>query len=256
LTIAFAPTEGTSDGVKTAKLTIVTNDRSQPKVVVELRGLVTLPERASIAAAGGNAAKVDLGNVEPSLQRVLDLHGLKVNVGDDDPTTADLPTSTVSPDEVRAPLLEKVLPDAVTIEPLACFGPASSPVLSVFWYDPRTLGKASGPTPLFNVESADNKAINPRTTGVTSFDPGDDPFGLLTVWPSLRDRPVYTQDARNTYQPDPTKRRAIRFFRVNGPDGSPVPNTFVFAIEAITDQTDQQDFVGLIRNVRPLVTGR
>lgn len=252
LTVGFAPPVGTSAGVKTATLTVRTNDRTRPTVTVELRGLVTTFD----LPPGTNVAKVDLSNVEPSLQRILDLHGLTVNVGEDDPSTADLPMTAVSPDEVRAPLLEKVLPDPVTIEPLACFGPASSPVVSMFWYDPRTLGKATGPTPLFNVDATSNKAIDPRVSGITSFDPGDDAFGLLTTWPSLRDRAVFTQDARNTYQPDPTKRRAIRFFRVNGPDGLALPNTYVFAIEAITDQVDQQDFVGLIRNVRPLSAGR
>jgi glucose/arabinose dehydrogenase len=255
-TVAFAPPPDAPAGVRTATLNVVTNDRSRPRVVVELRGLVTTPDANALAAASGNPAKVDAANIEPSLQRILDLYGLTVNVGDDDPTTSELPLSAVSTDEARAPLLEKVLPDPVTIEPLACFGPASSPVMSMYWYDPRTLGKASGPNLLFDVESVDNKAIRPRVTGIASFDPGDDAFGLLTIWPSLRDRAIYTQDARNTYQPDPARRKAVRFYRVNGADGLPVPNTYVFAIEAITDLADQQDFVGLIRNVRPVVTAR
>ena len=239
LMVAFDVGRDTPEGVKSATLKIESNDPTTPVLSVELHGLVTVGTTA---------------DSEPSLQRILELHELSVDVGDTEPEAAEMPVTPTSADEVNVQLFEKVLPDPVTIEPLACFGPTSSPVLSMSWYDPRRLDKRGGePVHLFTVEATSNKSVEPLMNGQTSFDPGDDAFGLASVWPALQDRIVYSQDARNKHQELPSNRRGMRFYRLKYADGKPVPNAYVFAIEAIVDAVDQQDFVGIIRNVRPVV---
>jgi hypothetical protein len=238
LLIGFDVSRDSAEGVKSAVLTIESNDPTTPVLSIELRGLVTTGSTA---------------DDEPSLHRILELHELSVDVGDPAPEVADLPVVLASEDEVNAQLFEKVLPDPVTIEPLACFGPTASPVLSMSWYDPQRLDQRGGDrVPLFTVEATSNKSVEPSLNGESAFDPGDGAFGLATGWPALGNRVVYSQDVRNTFQADPSQRRGFRFYRLKQADGKTIPNAYVFAIEAIVDSVDQQDFVGIIRNVRPI----
>jgi hypothetical protein len=239
LLVTFNAGPGAPSAIRTATLSVTTNDPAHPTVAIALRGL----------AVAGSA-----GEVEPSLQRIVDLHNLRVNVGDPDPTTNDLGYSPVQPnDEVKAQLLEKALPDLVTIEPIACFAPGTSPVVELGWYDPASAAQPSAVNRLFTIDSPDHQSVSPAASGVLHFEPGEKPFGIGAIWPSFKGRIVYSQDSNNTYQPNPARRRAIRFYRIKQADGKIVPHTLLFAIEATTDSADQQDFVGLIHNVKPAI---
>lgn len=238
LLLAFNPPAGTTAGLKTATISVATNDPSNPTITIPLRGLATLGAR---------------GTNEPSLQRILDLYDIPVRVGDPDPETADLGFNPVTPnDEITAGLLEKALPDPVTIEPLACFGPSSSPVVTLSWYDPRK--PATDFNKLFTVERNDSQTVTPNVNGQRIFDPGDDAFGLASTWPAFgggsKGRVAYSQPARNVYATGPGT-KAIRFYPLKNPDGTNVPFAYIFAIEALPDAVDAQDFVGIIRNVKP-----
>jgi glucose/arabinose dehydrogenase len=235
--VTFNAQAGGGSAIRTATLTVATNDAAHPVVSISLRGL----------AVAGTA-----GEVEPSLQHILDLHELHVTVGDPDPATNDLGYSPIEPnDEVTAQLLQKALPDSVTIEPLACFAPSSSPVVSIGWYDPTKSGANPDFNSLFNIDAPDHQSVSPVASGTLNFDPGEGPFGLQTLWPAFSGRAVYSQDKRNTFQPNPAHRRAIRFYQLRNPDGKIVPHTLLFAVEATPDAADQQDLVGLIHNVKP-----
>ena len=67
VSIVFNPPSTTSAGIKTATLEIKSNDANTPTKTVSLRGLAT-------TGTGGTN--------EPSLQRILDLYQIPVNVGD------------------------------------------------------------------------------------------------------------------------------------------------------------------------------
>lgn len=236
LLIAFNPTSTADLGVRKATLSIATNDPAKPSIDIALRGLATAGDR------GAN---------EPSLQRILDLYELPINVGDPDPATADLGYAPVEPnDEVQVQQLQKALPDPVTIEPLAAFGPSSaSPMMALAWYD---VNKPEAPNSLFTIEPSDSQSVNLAPVGSRSFDPGEDlTFGLASTWTAFDNRVVATQQSRNTYTTG-VGTKGVRFYPLKNAKGTVVPFAYVFTIEAVGDSADAQDFVGIIRNVKPV----
>jgi hypothetical protein len=100
-------------GVVSGTLTIKTNDLAQPTRTISLRGLGTVGE------GGAN---------EPSLQRILDLYQLPINVADPDPETTDYPsqTSVAGSEEVAIQLLRMAGSGPVRIELLASMGTANA----------------------------------------------------------------------------------------------------------------------------------
>src|SRR5262249_22571040 len=92
-------------GIRTATLTVKTNDPNHTKTTIALRGLGT-------AGTGGL--------LEPSLQRILDLYQIPVNVGDDNPNDTNFPVPPKTPnDEVTLQTLKKAGSGNVTIQLLA-----------------------------------------------------------------------------------------------------------------------------------------
>src|SRR5688500_13333730 len=127
LNVVFKPTSSTTFTIKTSTVEIRSNDPDQPFIQVSLRGLPT-------AGTGGQ--------LEPSLQRVLDLYQIPVNVGDANPDNTDLFNLTdllVTPnDEIDMQRLVKAGAGDVVIEPLAVFGVSSTPALRFGWYHAGT----------------------------------------------------------------------------------------------------------------------
>jgi hypothetical protein len=72
----------------------------------------------------------------------------------------------------------------------------------------------------------------------------------------LNGRAVFSQEARNTFEADAAKRRAIRFYRLKDAAGKPVLNAYLFAVNDGSDPATYQDFVGIIRNVRPVMNAK
>src|SRR5205823_15042819 len=50
-------------------------------------------------------------------------------------------------------------------------------------------------------------------------------------------------------------RRKVRFYPLKNSDGTVVPNAYVFAFEEYTLAYDQNDVIGIIRNVKPAPAG-
>src|SRR5258706_7136837 len=113
-TAAFNPS---SKGIKTAAATIHSDDALNPVVSVSLRGLGTT------GLGGAN---------EPSLQSILDLYQIQVNVGDDNASTnvinsnVGLQKADLLGDEISLQKFHKAGTGNVTITPLAVFGPTDS----------------------------------------------------------------------------------------------------------------------------------
>jgi hypothetical protein len=227
----------------TARLNILSNDPDQPRFTVQLRGLAT-------TGTGGTN--------EPSLQRVLDLHQIPINVGDSNPSTTFLDGPVSPNDEVRVQRFVKAAAGAVTIEPVAMFGVASNPALRFGFYEP---GTGANTTELFTVNGRDAQSVNVEAQGSTMFDPGDGRnFALFGLFPSFTNadgsvRVVYQEDALNTWEANANNRRKVRFYPLRTPDGRAVANAYLFAFEEFTRDYDQQDFVGIIRNVKPAPSG-
>ena len=234
-----------STGLKAAVLRVQTSDPSSPTVDVALRGIGTRSESSGEVG----------GNTEPSLQRILNAFQIPVNVGDaNGEDTFDLPTprpAGTAHDEVEMQRLVKAGPGAVTIEPLAEYafnaGPGS---IGRFGY--YTPGTQHDKTELFAVSQTERTSTSP-TWGAT-FDPGASPFGLYGEFHgsifeiNKLPRGVYSEDKFNTW--DANNKRKVRFFPLKNPDGSEVPNAFVFAFEEFNAGYDSNDTIGIIRNVR------
>jgi glucose/arabinose dehydrogenase len=243
--VAFAGSPKKSLGIKTAQLNISSNDPTKPVAVVRLRGLSTAGEG---------------GLLEPSLQQILDLYQIPDKVGDSDSSTTILDTPPKTPnDEVTIQRLVKAGAGTVSIEPLGVFANATNPALIFGYYE---AGSPQNQTDLFRVDKGSAQSVNPFFNGSTIFDPGDGSFGLYSVWPTFTNkttdgftRTVYSEDSLNTWESITANRRKVRFYPLKNSDGSVVPNAYVFAFEEFTQDYDQQDVVGIIRNVKAAPSG-
>ena len=244
--VAFAAPGTTSVGIKTAQLSITTNDPNRPTLTVDLRGLATQGEG---------------GQNEPPLQRVLDLFQLPINVGDRNPNNTDLfsnaePLNSINDEVLGMGRMVKAGAGPVTIETLAVFGVSSTPALRFGYYQP---GTPTAKTELFTVAKADAQSVNPTAIGNTSFDPGSNPFGVYSNWPGFGHRDIYSEDGLNTSENTAANRHKVRFYQLKNPDGSIVPNAYVMAHEEFVNATngdyDNQDVVAIIRNVMPAPAG-
>lgn len=230
--VAFKPTTA---GLCTATLDVASNDPDTPVCSVPLRGL---------------SADGLFEMHEPSLQRILDTFQIPVNVGDRDPSTATLDGPGPS-DEVSMQLMHKAGKGPVRITPIASYSWESKPVAQFGWYSPAP------PKPvthkLFTIPAGATERVMPKTTGPTQFDPGNAVFGLYSTWPYQSHGPVYTQDARNTWDPATSvdHQHKVRFYPYKTPDGKTVANTYVAAVEEAFN-SDFQDAVFIISNVAPL----
>lgn len=241
--IEFDPSSSTSLGIKTATVNIQSNDPDTPQLQIKLRGLATSGEG---------------GSNEPSLQRVFDLYNIPVTVGDSDPSTVALDNPPAQPnDELLIPQLVKAGAGPITIEPMAVFGLESNPAVEFGYYEP---GTPSQQKLLFNVATSDFQSVTPTALGSTVFDPGSTAFSLLAVFPGKKNpdgtaRVGYSEDVLNFWEPDVALRHKVRFYPLKNPDGSVVGNAYVFAFEEAEGAGDNQDFVGIIRNVTPAPAG-
>ena len=228
----------TSVGIMTATLTITSNAAA---VTVNLRGI------------GMNGTEVANGLNEPSLQRILDLFQIPDTVGDDDPSTTVFPVPPTTPnDELTVQRLLKAGAGDVSIQLLSIFDNLKSPSLDFGYYNP---GSPTEKTQLFSDPQADAQSVDPAPVGNTSFDPGSSMFGIYAIFPAFTNRSSYSEDDLNTWDATVADRRKVRFYPLKNPDGSVVPNAYVFAFEEYDKAYDQNDVVGIIRNVKAAPSG-
>lgn len=232
--------------------------------------LATLTVTTSAASLeiplGGLSVAGQGGNLEPSLQWILDAYALPIETGDDDPSTTGLvddASNSLLGDEITAPLFKKLAgAPSVTAEVLAVFGVENDPVLEFGYYAAAT---ADSRQQLFEIQQT--PALNAQRLGpvvggavdgdgVVSFDPGGAAFGFYSFWPSNRffeQRYVYTEDALNTFA-DAIPHQ-VRVYPLKNADGSLEPNAYVLATEEFTQGFDYNDVVVIVRNVTVEASG-
>jgi hypothetical protein len=196
----------------------------------------------------------------PSLAAILRQDQIPTIVGDgpNDAGAYSSPAYPAVPDpssqEVVMPRLLKAGDGPVTITPLASFDVSNQPALRFGYYVP---GDPTDTTELFSINQSDSQSLNPIAQGATSFDPGTASFGLYANFPTFTDnshqRLSYSEDALSTW--DAASPRKIRFFPLENPDGSIVPNAYVFAIEDNTSSYTFTNLVGIISNVKAAPDG-
>ncbi|HWE03866.1 MAG TPA: Ig-like domain-containing protein [Tepidisphaeraceae bacterium] len=195
------------------------------------------------------------GTNEPSLPRILRAFDIPTITGDGpNDSNQNQTVYPAKPDpssqEVVMPRLVKAGAGPVTITPLASFNVTGQPAARFGYYTP---GTPSESTELFTFSQGDSQTTSPTALGSTVFDPGSADFGLYAQFPHFIDngeeRIAYSEDALNTW--DTSVPRKFRFFPLENPDGSIVPNAYVFAAEDYNLQYDSNDIVAIIRNVKP-----
>jgi hypothetical protein len=139
----------------------------------------------------------------------------------------------------------------VTVSLLGTFDTGTQPALRFGYYTP---GDPTDLSELFSINRADAQTVNPTAQGATSFDPGSSPFGLYASFPGISTSTGqldvhYSEDPLNTL--DPAHPRKFRFFPLENPDGSVVPNAYVVAAEDFNSPTFNSftNLVAVIRNV-------
>jgi fibronectin type 3 domain-containing protein/regulation of enolase protein 1 (concanavalin A-like superfamily) len=228
--------KATAIGIRTGTLTVTSNDPTLPAKTITLRGLGT----------AGNG-----GDLEPSLQRILDLYQIPVNVGDPTPDTTDIPSPPTSLDELAIQTLRKSGADPVTIEVLANFANSQNPSSRFGYYSPGTVGDR---TQLFTVGLTSSQTVRPVTSGALSFNPSGD-FGIYGEFPAFAGRVVTSEKYLNTWETNTARQQKVRFYPLKNADGSVVPNAYIFTFEEYGVSFDQNDIVGIIRNVVPVGSG-
>ncbi len=234
ISLQFAPSSSVAPGLMTATLVVKSNDPNHASFSIPLRGLAT---------AGTNGAN------EPSLQHILDLYQIPVNVGDDDPTTDTLPVPAQQPnDEIVAPTFVRAsASQPVSINMLATFDNNFNPVGTVGYY--TTAGGAQ--QDLFSVNLNSSQQVNPLITGSTSFFPGKNPFGLY-VDSEQYSHTSYSQDLKNSWDLSSIMAgHLVRVYPMKTSTGGTVANSYIVAVETGSGQPDNQDFVFQISNVKP-----
>lgn len=225
----------TALGPQGARLSILSDDSSSPFSSVELRGLGTRGEQ---------------GNLEPSLQWILDTYQIGSRTGDLDAAEPTIDLTPGANDEVIAPLFTKAGPGPVSIVPIAVYSNNASPALTLGYYTKATPTASITRKQLYAVPSPDVQTLNPRVTGTSTFDPGAATFGLYSTWAAQNNRTVYSEDFRNTFIANPGLQRMFKIYPLINADGTVVANAYVVGNEEAFNH-DYQDAVYIIRNVTP-----
>ncbi|HWE04593.1 MAG TPA: Ig-like domain-containing protein [Tepidisphaeraceae bacterium] len=232
----------TATGIQSALLQITSAGASTPTVNVTLNGIGTTGL---------------YGYQEPSLVQVLRANNIPTIVGaGPNDVNINTPTYPQTPDasSQEVALQEMVVagPGPVTIRPLASFDTNSSPAVRLGYY---SSGNSASGQELFTIGAGDAQTVYPTALGSTSFNPGTGPFSLYGIFPGTTVAGGgtdihYSEDALNTPL-DPVNPRKFRFFPLENPDGSVVPNAYIVAAEDYNSSTYNSfvNFVGIIQNV-------
>jgi SdrD B-like domain len=222
-------------GIDSAFLNIASNDPVNPTLQVGLRGIGT-------AGLGGSN--------QPSLQRILQAYEIPTLVGE--AATAGTYPNPPGANSQEVPLqrLVKAGTGPVTLQVLASFTASGFPKSYVLGtYTPGN--PANSRQELFYTTSTENQTTYVQPQGSTSFDPGSNSFGFYFVSNvQSPGRLGYSEDSLNTW--DTTNPRKFRFFPLENPDGSVVPNAYILTSTEWNAPSgyDFTNMVAIIRNVK------
>lgn len=242
--IAFNATVAGDLGTNIANLVITSNHLGNTNftTTVSLRGLGT-------QGSGGTN--------EPSLQAILDVYNIPVNVGDDNPSTnvlhGSIQDGSLLGEEVSIQKFEKASTNPVTVELLAVYGPTgTNPIVNFGWYQSGNIASGQAILSVANTPTSNGQTINPISTGTTSFDLGIGvPFGFFSEWPFFSNRKIYSEDALNTFSG--AIPHHVRVYPMKSISGDVIPNQYIVAFEEHTTGFDYQDIILLVKNVKPYV---
>ncbi len=206
--------KATSVTTDEAILDIASNDPVNPTVQVNLHGIGT-------KGLGGSN--------QPSLATILQAYNIPTYVGDgpDDANALQDNTYPYPPDptsqEVVLQRFVKAGAGPVTINVLASFTASGTHPYTLGTYTP---GDPTSLNQLFTTPTSEYQSVYVQPQGTTTFDPGSSSFGFYCVSNTqVSGRLIYSEDALNTF--DSTTGRHFRFFPMENPDGTIVPNQYI-----------------------------
>ena len=251
-TVSTAGVPATLDPNRSASIFVTFNPRTAgPKVATLTVSGSNSPVSASIELRG--LGKGGSGNTsEPSLQHILDIYDLPINVGDADPVSSRINLSggassydVLLGDEADIQYFTRATDGPVTVEVLGVYGPTqNNPVTAFGYYESGIAATTQDLFTVGNLPASNGQTLTPTVSGVTSFNPTAEIFSFFTRWPFFANRTVYQEDDLNTW--DTETAHHVRVYEIPGQD-----NAFVLAFEENNTGFDYQDLVVLVRNVDP-----
>lgn len=215
VSIGFAPPAEAESGVHHGRLRIVrTGDDDGPPC--DMSALVT---------AGTDPAN------EPKLTQIMDTLGYATNV--------DL--GAQPRDEIKTGLFQNAKPGSVGLYVVARYSQDE-----VSSYGSYALDKGKLFTrPMGSIAKGHNQTLNPELDGEgqTSFDPGNNPFGVFVKLPK---QTLYSETQRN----GEGSKAAMRVFPLRSRGGAQVPDAMLVVVDEDGDG-DFQDYVFTLVNVKP-----
>jgi hypothetical protein len=154
-----------------------------------------------------------------------------------------LPLATPN-DVLDVQALTKAGTGPVRMELMSAFAPAGSPTVRFGYYD----AAGSAQTEVLTVND-NQRTVPAAATGGLTFDPGTGVFGLFNTL-GATGTTAFSEDRKNTFEPDTNLRHKALFFPLRDADGTVVPDAMVVAFEDSVGGTAYQDFVAVLRNVR------
>jgi hypothetical protein len=215
VSIGFAPPADAEPGVHHGRLRIVrTGDDDGPPC--DMSALVT--------------KGTDPTN-EPKVAQILDTLGY----------ATDVDLGAKASDELKSGLFQNAKPGSVGLYVVARYSQdeASS-------YGSYALEKGKLFTrPMGSIAKGHNHTLNPELDGEgqTSFDPGNNPFGIFVKLPK---HTLYSEPGRN----GEGTRAVMRVFPLRSRGGAPVPDALLVVVDEDGDG-DFQDYVFTLVNVKP-----
>jgi hypothetical protein len=215
VSIGFAPPAEAVPGVHHGRLRIVrTGDDDGPPC--DMSALVT---------AGTDPAN------EPKLAQIMDTLGYATNV--------DL--GSQPRDEIKTGLFQNAKPGSVGLYVVARYSQDEVSSYGSFALDKGKLFTR----PMGSIAKGHNQTLNPELDGEgqTSFDPGNNPFGVFVKLPK---QTLYSETQRN----GEGSKAAMRVFPLRSRGGAQVPDALLVVVDEDGDG-DFQDYVFTLVNVKP-----
>ena len=263
-TVSISGPDAAAFSVSTAGLPATLDPNRSASILVTFNPTTVGPKVATLTVSGSNSpvsASIELrglgkvgsgGTSEPSLQHILDIYDLPINVGDADPVSSRLNLSggansydVLIGDEADIQYFTRATDGPITVEVLGVYGPTqNNPVTAFGYYESGIAATTQDLFTIGNLPASNGQTLTPTVNGSTSFNPSAEIFSFYTRWPFFANRVVYQEDDLNTW--DTETSHHVRVYEIPGQD-----NAFVLAFEENNAGFDYQDLVVLVRNVDP-----
>lgn len=189
------------------------------------------------------------GENEAPLAEIVDAMGYKIDVGWN--TLANHLRPELQGEELAPSLFQKAnRGEDVELIPVARYSPDFP--LNFGYYTHSKTGPVHHQSGILNIAGKfpEHQILFPAlSTRQTSFEPGDEPFGLYAISPG---HTLYSEDIWNILFHPTHAAHAIRVYPVRDKQGSAVENTFMVCMEEAANG-DYNDYVFILKNVKPVL---